>query len=156
MTTEDCLFHQVPPVAGARWVLPQLVGEVRYISRNRAECLRLTSWGRDIEVLVAVLRLRLLALDGISSSEGAGSTRSIAAVAADARGCGNAGAGQSSPSASPWRRPAHRVLSAPPGVPRAGRPVPGFLRGGVLIEEAANLADMRGEPGRCPGTHPVG
>ncbi len=33
-------FTQVPPVAGARWVLPQLVGEVRYTSRTRAGRLR--------------------------------------------------------------------------------------------------------------------
>lgn len=44
----------------------------------------LTYWGRDIEGLVAVLRLRLLALHGVQCSAGAGPTRSIAAMAADA------------------------------------------------------------------------
>ncbi|WP_327335679.1 hypothetical protein OG384_03085 [Streptomyces sp. NBC_01324] len=43
----------------------------------------LTYWGRDVEGLVAVLRLRLLALHGVQSSAGAGPTRSIAAMAAD-------------------------------------------------------------------------
>ncbi|WP_457784757.1 ATP dependent DNA ligase [Streptomyces griseus] len=33
-------FAQVPVVAGARWVLPRLVGEVRYTSRTRAGGLR--------------------------------------------------------------------------------------------------------------------
>ncbi|MFD4024376.1 hypothetical protein ACFWRV_12765 [Streptomyces sp. NPDC058576] len=43
----------------------------------------LTYWGRDVEGLVAVIRLRLLALHGVPSSAGAGPTRSIAAIAAD-------------------------------------------------------------------------
>ncbi|MEV7645412.1 helix-hairpin-helix domain-containing protein [Streptomyces rubiginosohelvolus] len=43
----------------------------------------LTYWGRDVEGLVAVLRLRLLALHGVQCSAGAGPTRSIAAMAAD-------------------------------------------------------------------------
>ncbi|MFJ1799066.1 helix-hairpin-helix domain-containing protein [Streptomyces sp. NPDC088180] len=43
----------------------------------------LTYWGRDAEGLVAVLRLRLLALHGVPSSAGAGPTRSVAAMAAD-------------------------------------------------------------------------
>ncbi|MER7856873.1 helix-hairpin-helix domain-containing protein [Streptomyces bacillaris] len=43
----------------------------------------LNYWGRDVEGLVAVLRLRLLALHGVPSSAGAGPTRSIAAMAAD-------------------------------------------------------------------------
>ncbi|MGC5543717.1 DNA polymerase Y family protein [Streptomyces griseus] len=43
----------------------------------------LTYWGRDAEGLVAVLRLRLLALHGVQCSAGAGPTRSIAAMAAD-------------------------------------------------------------------------
>ncbi|RLV64186.1 DNA polymerase IV [Streptomyces sp. CBMAI 2042] len=42
----------------------------------------LTYWGRDVEGLVAVLRLRLLALHGVQCSAGAGPTRSIAAMAA--------------------------------------------------------------------------
>ncbi|MEQ4611530.1 helix-hairpin-helix domain-containing protein [Streptomyces cavourensis] len=44
----------------------------------------LAYWGRDTEGLVAVLRLRLLALHGVRCSAGAGPTRSIAAIAADA------------------------------------------------------------------------
>lgn len=44
--TDACPFAQVPPVAGARWVLPQLVGEVRYTSRTRAGRLRHPSWHR--------------------------------------------------------------------------------------------------------------
>ncbi|MBK6047597.1 helix-hairpin-helix domain-containing protein, partial [Streptomyces sp. MBT55] len=44
----------------------------------------LTYWGRDLKGLVAVLRLRLLALHGVQCSVGAGPTRSIAAMAADA------------------------------------------------------------------------
>ncbi|MGW6585647.1 MULTISPECIES: DNA polymerase Y family protein [Streptomyces] len=44
----------------------------------------LTYWGRDTEGLVAVVRLRLLALHGVQCSAGAGPTRSIAAMAADA------------------------------------------------------------------------
>ncbi|MEU2144257.1 helix-hairpin-helix domain-containing protein, partial [Streptomyces globisporus] len=44
----------------------------------------LTYWDRDTEGLVAVLRLRLLALHGVACSAGAGPTRSIAAMAADA------------------------------------------------------------------------
>ncbi|MFJ8770258.1 DNA polymerase Y family protein [Streptomyces clavifer] len=43
----------------------------------------LTYWNRDVEGLVAVLRLRLLALHGVQCSAGAGPTRSIAAMAAD-------------------------------------------------------------------------
>ncbi|MFE3528468.1 hypothetical protein [Streptomyces sp. NPDC059144] len=41
-----CPFTQIPPVAGARWVLPQLVGEVRSTSRTRAGRLRHPSWHR--------------------------------------------------------------------------------------------------------------
>ncbi|MGW1438657.1 non-homologous end-joining DNA ligase [Streptomyces griseus] len=43
---DACPFAQVPPVAGARWVLPQLVGEVRYTSRTHAGRLRHPSWHR--------------------------------------------------------------------------------------------------------------
>ncbi|WP_373036933.1 MULTISPECIES: ATP dependent DNA ligase [unclassified Streptomyces] len=43
---DACSFAQVPPVAGARWGLPQLVGEVRYTSRTRAGRLRHPSWHR--------------------------------------------------------------------------------------------------------------
>ncbi|MFD9499002.1 non-homologous end-joining DNA ligase [Streptomyces sp. NPDC060035] len=41
-----CPFDEVPPVAGARWVLPRLVGEVRYATRTRAGRLRQPSWHR--------------------------------------------------------------------------------------------------------------
>ncbi|MFI5481956.1 non-homologous end-joining DNA ligase [Streptomyces rubiginosohelvolus] len=44
--TDTCPFTHVPPVAGARWVLPRLVGEVRYTSRTRAGRLRHPSWHR--------------------------------------------------------------------------------------------------------------
>ncbi|MFF3531358.1 ATP-dependent DNA ligase [Streptomyces rubiginosohelvolus] len=43
---DTCPFTQIPPVAGARWVLPQLVGEVRYTSRTHAGRLRHPSWHR--------------------------------------------------------------------------------------------------------------
>ncbi|MFB8126083.1 non-homologous end-joining DNA ligase [Streptomyces bacillaris] len=43
---DACPFAHSPPVAGARWVLPQLVGEVRYTSRTRAGRLRHPSWHR--------------------------------------------------------------------------------------------------------------
>ncbi|MET7296949.1 helix-hairpin-helix domain-containing protein [Streptomyces griseoloalbus] len=39
-------------------------------------------WDRDVEGLLAVVRLRLLALHGVQTSAGAGPTRSIAAMAA--------------------------------------------------------------------------
>ncbi|MFF3974854.1 non-homologous end-joining DNA ligase [Streptomyces rubiginosohelvolus] len=44
--TDTCPFAQVPPMTGARWVLPRLVGEVRYTSRTRAGRLRHPSWHR--------------------------------------------------------------------------------------------------------------
>ncbi|MCQ1579297.1 non-homologous end-joining DNA ligase [Streptomyces parvus] len=44
--SDACPFAQVPPVTGARWVLPRLVGEVRYTSRTRAGRLRHPSWHR--------------------------------------------------------------------------------------------------------------
>ncbi|MFE9911354.1 non-homologous end-joining DNA ligase [Streptomyces clavifer] len=43
---DACPFDEVPPVAGARWVLPRLVGEVRYATRTRAGRLRHPSWHR--------------------------------------------------------------------------------------------------------------
>ncbi|MFD9033344.1 ATP-dependent DNA ligase [Streptomyces sp. NPDC059567] len=43
---EDCPFSEVPPVAGAHWVLPRLVGEVRYAVRTRNGLLRQPSWLR--------------------------------------------------------------------------------------------------------------
>ncbi|MFG3430312.1 ATP-dependent DNA ligase [Streptomyces californicus] len=47
LTTDTCPFWQIAPVTGARWVLPQLVGEVRYTSRTRAGRLRHPSWYRS-------------------------------------------------------------------------------------------------------------
>ncbi|MCX5166281.1 non-homologous end-joining DNA ligase [Streptomyces sp. NBC_00264] len=43
---DECPFDKVPRVAGARWVLPRLVGEVRYATRTRAGLLRHPSWHR--------------------------------------------------------------------------------------------------------------
>ncbi|NUO46241.1 MAG: ATP-dependent DNA ligase [Streptomyces sp.] len=44
--TDTCPFDPVPRVAGAHWVLPRLVGEVRYSTRTRAGLLRQPSWLR--------------------------------------------------------------------------------------------------------------
>ncbi|KUO15499.1 non-homologous end-joining DNA ligase [Streptomyces dysideae] len=44
--TDVCPFDTVPAVAGAHWVLPRLVGEVRYSTRTRAGMLRQPSWLR--------------------------------------------------------------------------------------------------------------
>ncbi|MFJ9908425.1 non-homologous end-joining DNA ligase [Streptomyces sp. NPDC101152] len=44
--TDVCPFDPVPRVAGAHWVLPRLVGEVRYSTRTRAGLLRQPSWLR--------------------------------------------------------------------------------------------------------------
>jgi bifunctional non-homologous end joining protein LigD len=44
--TDVCPFDPVPPVAGAHWVRPRLVGEVRYSTRTRAGMLRQPSWLR--------------------------------------------------------------------------------------------------------------
>ncbi|MFD9602890.1 ATP-dependent DNA ligase [Streptomyces sp. NPDC059970] len=41
-----CPFDEIPEVAGARWVLPRMVGEVRYATRTRAGRLRHPSWHR--------------------------------------------------------------------------------------------------------------
>ncbi|WEP00440.1 ATP-dependent DNA ligase [Streptomyces sp. FXJ1.172] len=41
-----CPFEPVPRIAGARWVLPRLVGEVGYSTRTRAGLLRQPSWLR--------------------------------------------------------------------------------------------------------------
>ncbi|MEU6649616.1 ATP-dependent DNA ligase [Streptomyces sp. NPDC046900] len=41
-----CPFDRDPRVPGARWVLPRLVGEVRYSTRTRAGLLRQPSWLR--------------------------------------------------------------------------------------------------------------
>ncbi|MFJ4577354.1 RNA-binding domain-containing protein [Streptomyces sp. NPDC088846] len=45
-TVDECPFDKAPGVTGARWVLPRLVGEVRYASRTRAGRLRHPSWHR--------------------------------------------------------------------------------------------------------------
>ncbi|MFF7473951.1 ATP-dependent DNA ligase [Streptomyces sp. NPDC008092] len=44
--TDACPFDPVPPVPGAHWVLPRLVGEVGYSTRTRAGLLRQPSWLR--------------------------------------------------------------------------------------------------------------
>lgn len=44
--TDACPFSPAPRVAGAHWVLPRLVGEVRYSTRTRAGLLRQPSWLR--------------------------------------------------------------------------------------------------------------
>ncbi|MBD0418543.1 ATP-dependent DNA ligase [Streptomyces sp. TRM S81-3] len=45
-TTDVCPFDPVPRVPGARWVVPRLVGEVRYSTRTREGMLRQPSWLR--------------------------------------------------------------------------------------------------------------
>ncbi|MEU9556185.1 ATP-dependent DNA ligase [Streptomyces fumanus] len=44
--TDRCPFDPVPAVPGARWVVPRLVGEVRYSTRTREGMLRQPSWLR--------------------------------------------------------------------------------------------------------------
>ncbi|MFE2051159.1 ATP-dependent DNA ligase [Streptomyces sp. NPDC059459] len=44
--TDVCPFDPVPPVRGARWAVPRLVGEVRYSTRTREGLLRQPSWLR--------------------------------------------------------------------------------------------------------------
>ncbi|MFF3336652.1 ATP-dependent DNA ligase [Streptomyces sp. NPDC002888] len=44
--SDVCPFDPVPRVPGARWVVPRLVGEVRYSTRTRAGMLRQPSWLR--------------------------------------------------------------------------------------------------------------
>ncbi|SES43526.1 bifunctional non-homologous end joining protein LigD [Streptomyces sp. yr375] len=44
--TDVCPFDSVPKSAGAHWVVPRLVGEVRYSTRTRAGLLRQPSWLR--------------------------------------------------------------------------------------------------------------
>ncbi|MBT2676351.1 ATP-dependent DNA ligase [Streptomyces sp. ISL-14] len=44
--TDTCPFDPAPRVAGAHWVLPRLVGEVRYSIRTRSGMLRQPSWLR--------------------------------------------------------------------------------------------------------------
>lgn len=46
VATEECPFDPVPAVPGARWVVPRLVGEVRYSTRTRTGMLRQPSWLR--------------------------------------------------------------------------------------------------------------
>ncbi|WP_442817896.1 non-homologous end-joining DNA ligase [Streptomyces sp. NBC_01591] len=43
---DECPFETAPGVTGARWVLPRLVGEVRYTGSTRAGLLRHPSWHR--------------------------------------------------------------------------------------------------------------
>ncbi|MFF3848992.1 ATP-dependent DNA ligase [Streptomyces sp. NPDC002328] len=44
--SDTCPFDPAPPAAGAHWVLPRLVGEVRFSTRTRAGLLRQPSWLR--------------------------------------------------------------------------------------------------------------
>ncbi|WP_328869046.1 ATP-dependent DNA ligase [Streptomyces sp. NBC_00287] len=44
--TDVCPFDPVPVVPGAHWVVPRLVGEVRFSTRTRAGLLRQPSWLR--------------------------------------------------------------------------------------------------------------
>ncbi|MFF5186019.1 ATP-dependent DNA ligase [Streptomyces sp. NPDC000345] len=44
--TGVCPFDTVPPAPGAHWVVPRLVGEVRYSTRTRVGLLRQPSWLR--------------------------------------------------------------------------------------------------------------
>jgi bifunctional non-homologous end joining protein LigD len=44
--TDVCPFDPVPAVPGARWVVPRLVGEVRFSTRTREGMLRQPSWLR--------------------------------------------------------------------------------------------------------------
>jgi bifunctional non-homologous end joining protein LigD len=44
--TDVCPFDPVPRIAAAHWVVPRLVGEVRYSTRTRAGLLRQPSWLR--------------------------------------------------------------------------------------------------------------
>ncbi|MGW0608115.1 ATP-dependent DNA ligase [Streptomyces sp. NPDC002640] len=44
--TDVCPFTPAPKAAGARWVVPRLVGEVRHSTRTRAGMLRQPSWVR--------------------------------------------------------------------------------------------------------------
>ncbi|MEU9736137.1 ATP-dependent DNA ligase [Streptomyces sp. NPDC048002] len=44
--TDECPFDPVPAVPGARWVVPRIVGEVRFSTRTRAGLLRQPSWLR--------------------------------------------------------------------------------------------------------------
>ncbi|AIR96522.1 ATP-dependent DNA ligase [Streptomyces glaucescens] len=46
LATDVCPFRPAPAAPGAHWVLPRLVGEVRYSTRTRAGLLRQPSWLR--------------------------------------------------------------------------------------------------------------
>lgn len=46
VATDVCPFDPVPAAPGAHWVLPRLVGEVRFSTRTRAGLLRQPSWLR--------------------------------------------------------------------------------------------------------------
>ncbi|MFK4149164.1 non-homologous end-joining DNA ligase [Streptomyces sp. NPDC004065] len=46
LATDVCPFDPVPAVRGAHWVVPRLVGEVRYSVRTRSGMLRQPSWLR--------------------------------------------------------------------------------------------------------------
>ncbi|MEV5315485.1 ATP-dependent DNA ligase [Streptomyces sp. NPDC052610] len=46
LATDVCPFRPRPSAPGAHWVLPRLVGEVRYSTRTRAGLLRQPSWLR--------------------------------------------------------------------------------------------------------------
>lgn len=46
LATDVCPFQPRPAAPGAHWVLPRLVGEVRYSTRTRAGLLRQPSWLR--------------------------------------------------------------------------------------------------------------
>ncbi|MEU6406543.1 ATP-dependent DNA ligase [Streptomyces sp. NPDC046985] len=46
LATDVCPFDPAPAVRGAHWVLPRLVGEVRYSVRTRSGLLRQPSWVR--------------------------------------------------------------------------------------------------------------
>ncbi|MFD3976352.1 helix-hairpin-helix domain-containing protein [Streptomyces cyaneofuscatus] len=70
LTVVDSISSRVEPLSADWSAYVDLTGALSY-------------WGRDVEGLVAVLRLRLLALHGVQCSAGAGPTRSIAAMAAD-------------------------------------------------------------------------
>ncbi|MFJ4966726.1 non-homologous end-joining DNA ligase [Streptomyces sp. NPDC088729] len=46
VASDTCPFTERPAAAGARWVVPRLVGEVRYATRTKAGRLRHPSWHR--------------------------------------------------------------------------------------------------------------
>ncbi|MCL3999032.1 DNA polymerase Y family protein [Streptomyces lavenduligriseus] len=77
--SDELYEHLLAVVEGITpWVEPLPADWSAYADLTGA----LRFWDRDVEGLVGVLRLRLLALHGVQSSAGAGPTRSIAAMAA--------------------------------------------------------------------------